>query len=349
MLRRLEGPIAAPTPPPPRWFVDKASKVPLYLQLRDLVEYYVSTGAIAAGEQLPTVSDMAQTTGITFETVRKAYNELERDGLLASNRGRGTFVKAPAGNRPARRNGAGPRQTPAERLEAAIEAYLRETSDPAQAVANIHSLANRIAGRTAPEYVVFTECNVPQVEGFSKLLRERLGIAVHAVLLPQLKNEIARALEQGGRPAAVITTGFHVQEVRSLMHGMDVPVDFVITRMSPEARRELDSIDHGARFGFVCRDEKSIPLYRELLRSEFALESELRCCTVNEERELAVLLQEVDVLFASPTVIDQVTRAAPEGVRIFNVFDWVDPMSVEVIRERLTADKAGRHAAGAER
>jgi DNA-binding transcriptional regulator YhcF (GntR family) len=38
-----------------KWFLDKSSKIPLYLQLKDLIKYYISTGAIKDSEQLPGV------------------------------------------------------------------------------------------------------------------------------------------------------------------------------------------------------------------------------------------------------------------------------------------------------
>src|ERR1019366_9942325 len=82
-----------------RWFIDKSSKIPLYLQLKDLIQYYISTGVLRETQQLPTVSDLAKQVGITFETVRKAYKEVERDGLIESTRGRGTFVSGHGGKR----------------------------------------------------------------------------------------------------------------------------------------------------------------------------------------------------------------------------------------------------------
>ena len=75
-----------------KWFLDKNSKIPLYLQLKDLIKYYISTGAINDSEQLPGVINLSKELGISFETVGKAYKELEKEGLIYTRRGRGTFV-----------------------------------------------------------------------------------------------------------------------------------------------------------------------------------------------------------------------------------------------------------------
>ncbi|MGH9961430.1 MAG: GntR family transcriptional regulator, partial [Pyrinomonadaceae bacterium] len=75
-----------------KWFVDKDSKVPLYLQLEVLIRYYISTGAIQVDQRLPTVKDLAKKLEINSETIRKAYKELEKEGLIETKRRRGTFA-----------------------------------------------------------------------------------------------------------------------------------------------------------------------------------------------------------------------------------------------------------------
>src|SRR5512135_458901 len=75
-----------------KWFIDKDNKVPLYLQLTDLIKYYISTGEIKDKDQLPGVNVLARELRINFETVRKAYKELEKEGLLVTRRAKGTYA-----------------------------------------------------------------------------------------------------------------------------------------------------------------------------------------------------------------------------------------------------------------
>ena len=53
-----------------KWFIDRENKVPLYLQLKDLIKYYISTGAIQDNDQLPGVVTLAQELGVNFDTIR---------------------------------------------------------------------------------------------------------------------------------------------------------------------------------------------------------------------------------------------------------------------------------------
>jgi GntR family transcriptional regulator len=73
--------------------VDSRSGVPIYLQVIEQVKRSVALGVLAAGEQLPTVKQLAIDLTINPNTVAKAYRELERDGVIETAPGRGSFVR----------------------------------------------------------------------------------------------------------------------------------------------------------------------------------------------------------------------------------------------------------------
>jgi GntR family transcriptional regulator len=72
--------------------LDDSSGIPVYLQLRDQVLHAIARGLARAGDQLPTVREVAVALTINPNTVNRAYAELEREGILTTQRGRGTFV-----------------------------------------------------------------------------------------------------------------------------------------------------------------------------------------------------------------------------------------------------------------
>jgi GntR family transcriptional regulator len=65
---------------------------PLYLQLVEHLKHSIETGAIKAGEQLPSVRKMAEDLLINPNTVVRAYRELESEGIVALKHGSGVFV-----------------------------------------------------------------------------------------------------------------------------------------------------------------------------------------------------------------------------------------------------------------
>ena len=80
------------TPAVPRFSIDFHSGVPVYRQLIDQVRGGVASGSLAAGDQLPTVRQLAVDLAINPNTVMRAYRELELGGLLETHQGTGTFV-----------------------------------------------------------------------------------------------------------------------------------------------------------------------------------------------------------------------------------------------------------------
>jgi GntR family transcriptional regulator len=72
--------------------LDARSGVPTYLQLVQQVRQAVRLGILRPGDQLPTVKEVVGNLVINPNTVLKAYRELDRESLVVSRRGVGTFV-----------------------------------------------------------------------------------------------------------------------------------------------------------------------------------------------------------------------------------------------------------------
>jgi GntR family transcriptional regulator len=68
------------------------SGTPLYLQLVEHLKHSIATGAIRAGEQLPSVRKMAEDLLINPNTVVRAYRDLESEGMVELRHGSGVFV-----------------------------------------------------------------------------------------------------------------------------------------------------------------------------------------------------------------------------------------------------------------
>src|SRR5437667_5677866 len=70
------------------------SGVPIYRQIQDQILYGIASDLLGPGEQLPTVRQLAVDLSVNPNTVIKAYTELERDGVVTTEQGTGTFVSA---------------------------------------------------------------------------------------------------------------------------------------------------------------------------------------------------------------------------------------------------------------
>jgi GntR family transcriptional regulator len=70
----------------------EANGVPIYVQIRDQMLRAIGAGRVRPGEQMPTMREVAVALEVDLNTVRHAYDELERTGAIVIRRARGTFV-----------------------------------------------------------------------------------------------------------------------------------------------------------------------------------------------------------------------------------------------------------------
>ena len=74
--------------------IDLTSRIPIYEQIYQKIVMLILNGTLAENDQLPSVRILAKSTGVNPNTVAKAYQELERSGVIYSVPGRGSFVSA---------------------------------------------------------------------------------------------------------------------------------------------------------------------------------------------------------------------------------------------------------------
>jgi GntR family transcriptional regulator len=72
--------------------VNIRSGVPIYVQLIEQIQHALEVGTLSPGDSLPSVRELASELSIAPNTIAKAYNELQRMGLIESRAGKGTVV-----------------------------------------------------------------------------------------------------------------------------------------------------------------------------------------------------------------------------------------------------------------
>jgi len=99
--------------------LDSRDATPLYAQLERALRAAIAAGRLRAGDQLPTVRQLAVDLQINANTVARVYADLERNGVLETRRGVGSFVRASAAE-------ARPRHEHERRLRAFVTRVLAD-------------------------------------------------------------------------------------------------------------------------------------------------------------------------------------------------------------------------------
>ena len=102
--------------------VDRSSDLPVGTQLDWRMRGMIARGSLRPGDRLPSVRELAAFAGVNVNTARAVYRDLEADGLIASEHGRGTFVAERGGE--LRRAGEIAERALAEAREAGVDPRL---------------------------------------------------------------------------------------------------------------------------------------------------------------------------------------------------------------------------------
>ena len=130
---------------PPAFFsVDPHGGAPLYQQLTEQIKRAIAIGALSPGERLPTVKGLALDLKLNPNTVARVYRDLEREGVIATAPGRGSFVS---------QNGAlgDARRIALEVAGRQIEGAFREARSLGITHDDVRTIADTAIGRVYPE------------------------------------------------------------------------------------------------------------------------------------------------------------------------------------------------------
>lgn len=101
--------------------IDKTSRVPIYDQIKEQIKGLIHAGQLKTGDQLPTIRELSVDLSVNFNTVALAYRDLFNEGVIITERGKGTFIASTPGDEEMRRI----RQ---DKLHKLVEVLLQETN-----------------------------------------------------------------------------------------------------------------------------------------------------------------------------------------------------------------------------
>ena len=76
--------------------IDYRNRIPIYEQIKNQILLYIRMGIYKLDEQLPSIRSVSQETGINVNTVKRAFADLEDEGIIYTLVGRGSFVASNA-------------------------------------------------------------------------------------------------------------------------------------------------------------------------------------------------------------------------------------------------------------
>ena len=188
--------------------IDTTLDVPIYRQLVDSIHAAVKKGELPAGHQLPTVQVLTEKLGIARGTVKRAYDELERLGIVEKVQGRGTFICYQLSNSGSRK----------ELAMAAINTMLDQLEDMGFSPTEINIFLNlklrERAEQEANVKIAVVECNPENLSQMNEQLRHINGVDLYPYLLDSVQQYPYKLGEDFD---LIVTTAAHAEYLESIV------------------------------------------------------------------------------------------------------------------------------------
>jgi DNA-binding transcriptional regulator YhcF (GntR family) len=246
--------------PPSGLRVNRQSSVPVHVQLQTQIRHLIGTGRLKPGMQLPTVRQLAGFLRINRNTAARALADLYQDGYVESRQGLGTFVA----QRPPAREGRAALSL--ERLaDEALERARKLGFTQDELLATVAARApHRPAARAARTRALLIECNTAELARYRDQLEAALPLQVDRLLVEEFEARVAREPDVVNGYRMVITTFFHIHEVKRAMSPGGPPTVALLAEASISTLLRLTELPEGTPVGLVCNSPRGS---QNLLRS----------------------------------------------------------------------------------
>lgn len=230
---------------------------PVYRRIVQLLTGYIQDGTLREGAQLPTVRALAEQLGVAQGTVKRAYDELERQGILTKAAGRGSFV---AYRRPQAQSAQEAAALAADQLLERLHTLgLSDTQMEALLTERL-----RLRRQQRPQLrAALVECNPEILAQLRQQLGALEGIGLHPVLLDRARQHPERL---ASRCDVIITTAEHASELTKMTRRAD-KVAKIALRLTPQSIAAIVKLTPGAHVGILTHSLRFGALLQEHCRS----------------------------------------------------------------------------------
>ncbi len=301
--------------------LDRDTHRPVHEQLAAQLRYHIASGRLRPGETLPSTRQLAQQLGVSFHTVRRAYQLLEQQGLLRGHAGRHYTVET---------------YTPLTR-EARLEQGAALLQDTLRRLISLGLRAEEMDYLFQEQLALLEEekaslspkvlCLAPTQE-LAQQLAARLETHFPDLIEPVTPAELSH------HPDANIVLARHA-ELHRHRHQLPQAEWIGLTAyLEPQALERIASMLPRETLGLVTRQSDTLPHLITELRVTTGFGGQLLAVALEtDNRHLKPLLEQADVLAATP---QGRRRFSPPPNHSLVLLDYqISPETLEALRERL--------------
>ncbi|WP_103021155.1 GntR family transcriptional regulator [Salinibacter altiplanensis] len=283
--------------------IDHGATVSVREQLVNQLRYLIASGHYNTNDTLPSTRSLGDQLDISFHTVRKAYQELEEEGLLNSQVGSGYTVKE---RTPL------PKSERMERGAKVVNNTLQQLVGLGLSDVEIESLFQEQATLLDHAGLERKLIAVGPHDELNRMCADQLGTALQKTVLPISLSRVERHKDAD----FAFSPYPHLKEVLETLSRTDT-MGFS-THLSPTVLETVARLHNRETLGLVTRRQETIPPLSEELRSHTAYDGQVIAASIDREADhLQSFVRETDLLLATPASQRRLRPYLDESVHDF--------------------------------
>jgi len=183
--------------------------------------------------------------------------------------------------------------------------------------------------------VAFVECNREQLDHFCKDLHLDPGVSIVPVLLDDFRSNPEEINQLIARTDLVLTTFFHLQEVKQLLQVKGIEVIGIALDPQLETIVKIARLPHGTRLGIVCLSDTFVNKIKGSLKRAGIDHLEISSTTTKDPALLQEFIDRVDAIIVSPNRHKEVTSLNSENKQEIEFRYLPDAGSVNIVKTAL--------------
>ncbi len=273
--------------------LNKNNKIPYYLQIKEQIKKKIDDKILLPNTKLPTERELSAALQVSRNTISTAYKELETEGYVTSLPGKGTFVFL-------EENQKNKRETILKQIESLCDQAAKADYNFEMLKEDFLEVWERKKNALHVVKAVFLECNREQLNYLSGFLSRRFNIHIVPILIDDIKDNVFQYIDELRDCNLVITTIFHIDEVKKIFQNFDAKIVAVALEMNLDTMVEISKIEEEDRVSLFCYSKKFAQNVNYLIGKINPKIKKIQLVTFYDDEIFENLYNNSDVILYSP-------------------------------------------------
>jgi len=291
------------------------------------LKYHIESGAWKPVDKLHTIREMAQSLRINSNTIRLAYQELERQGYLVTEQGRGTFV--------AQRTSSKKEGQQEILLDLIDEALIKAKGlgiSPEEFASTAYARGMLFPFESPNVRLLFTECNREDMDHYALNIQQGAGIKPETHLVEELRKKDRSFYNQFD---IIATTLFHVADIQEIVGPTHTVLGLMVEPDYLEVLAEIARLPNGARVGLICANQKGAEAMERVLIGVGATYPKFILAGIDQPEKIEQVFLEADMIYVSRQALNQHREEWPSNKPFRPYIDDLDDGALRLLRREI--------------